>query len=152
MNTATLTPKFIDPPQDGKKNYKVKDTNNVVWFVPPDTIGKMAKGTPCTVEYDVNNFNGKSFNMVKGVVGQPQQSPTIPFPPAIPTVPTFVSADPTPERIYVCGIVNAHVGSSNRMVTVSELIAVTNAAREAWAATFGGQAKPKADLDDDIPI
>lgn len=48
--------------------------------------------------------------------------------------------DPTPERIYVCGIVNSAITSQQvNPMDPAALVAVTNAARQAWSQTLGAK-------------
>lgn len=75
MMQATIVPSFIDAPKPGKRNYSVKDKDNVRWSVPPNIAQQMAKGQAVMVDYEVSEFQGKSYNLVKGIAGSMAQQP-----------------------------------------------------------------------------
>lgn len=140
--TAQIVPSYIDDPKPGKTNYSVKDSSGARWSVPPLEAQKLVKGQVCVVAYRINNFNGKSFNMVERVdvvqapvptpapVAQyapPVQQAQAPLPPA----PTYQPPeDPKGEEIFVTGVVGRAMGSGN--FSVEDIPALTTAAVFAW--------------------
>src|SRR5690242_11345228 len=132
---TTITPKYVDQPKAGKKNWSVKEEAGVSFSVPPKFAPQFRVGLPVTADYSLSHYNGKDFNMVEGatITNPPtayiptpaphQPSPPVPVPgsqyqPPQPapahhangaSLPkAYGSTDAaTAERIFVCGVVNS---------------------------------------------
>lgn len=149
MNTllqATVTPKFIDPPKEGKKNWRVKDANNEVWSIPANLKDKFTVGQPIDIAYEDTSFQGKTFHMVKDARPAAAQSQA-PAPQTNGhTAPhqngnghQAVNKD---EMIFVCGALNNALNSGKVEPSTVAMTAFVNAARQTWAATFGDSGEP----------
>jgi hypothetical protein len=105
-------------------------------------VASIPIGTPIEVEITTKEKDGKTYRDIKRVVsaGAVAVAPK----PAAPTNGARYGAtdDTTAERIYVCGILNAWVAhvAPSRDIKPSDLVNVTEAAREAWRQTFGKKA------------
>lgn len=99
--------------------------------------------------------NAKGYSQIRGFAGQPQQGYQPPpqvvqqaqqqgyRQPSNSAQRPRPQDDGTPERIYVCGIVNAAIHSQQvSPLDAESLVNVTNAARQAYRRTFGGQPAP----------
>lgn len=152
MNTllqATVTPKFIDPPKEGKKNWRVKDANNEAWSIPANLKDKFAVGQPIDIAYEDTSFQGKTFHMVKDArpaaaqaqAPAPQTNGNGHAAPTPAPAGNGYARQPTPlidaERMFVCGAVNAAIQSGRLDLTTASVAGAVNAMRDAWAATFG---------------
>ena len=122
MTTTVVTVDFVNPPREGKKKGSIKTKELGYVGVWPDKLSLFEKGKKYEIEW---KEQGQYKDFVK-MIGQPQAG-------------NGKRDDATPERIFVCGIVNSAVSSGKVEPTVGNLTALTNAAREAWAATFGAQ-------------
>lgn len=136
MLTATITPKYINPPRGSARSGSVKDADGVYWGVPTDMLNQFSAGKVVTVEYETSEYNGKQYKNVKRISAatpaQQQQA--------------TAKADSTSERIFVCGIVNAAVASGKLALDPNAITDAVHAAREAWSMTFGSPEHP------DIPL
>ncbi len=133
----TVQVKFVNAPKPGKKmgNIKLAD-NSIIYFYPDKHT--FAAGS-YQVETEMQTWGDKTVEVVKSVQAASSGGGK------------YGTTDlTTAERIYVCGILNAWVRRPDAEVTVNALVAVTNAAREAWGETFGE--KPKDEMDESIPF
>ena len=127
---ATVYVEAVNQPAPGKKMGSVKTKELGTVWAWPNQLDHMQAGNAYRIKYKVND-NFKSIAEVMGAVVEkakpveaPEQSNAVPV------------VDPLPERIFVCGVVNSAV-SSGKDPTVANLIGIVNAARQAWAETFG---------------
>lgn len=129
MTTATVTVKFVNQPKQGKKMGSIRTQELGFINVWPDKLSNFVAGQKYTIDYaDEGGFK----KLVK--VSEKEATAEPPWEPPGDTQP---HVDPTPERIYVCGIVNAFVSTGKFEPTALNLAALTSAARQAWAQTFG---------------
>lgn len=164
LERAIITVAFIKP-AEGRRSASIKDTNGLWYGIWPDKIGLINVGDSYDIEFVENIKNNVTYRDIKGtpklVNNEPpavaqkvvqavrevdprsrQQQRTVDNSreydqsgeaPARPK-----SKDPTPERIYVCGGLNAAISSHQVNVhDINAIIEVTNNLREAWAATLG---------------
>lgn len=135
---------YVDPPKEGSQytSWSVKDANGNRYYADAAVGQALVKGQVNEVEI-VNGTSkaGKAYQkIIKVISGGQQRQPQTAGQAAARVVGRHSDDDPTPERIYVCGIVNAAIHSQQVIPTdAMALIAVTDAARSAWAATFGGK-------------
>jgi len=159
MSQATITIAGINPPEIGKKQGKVIDTEGNKWNVWGDKLHNYRMGVTYDVVYETNEFNGKNFNVIKTVTPS-NKAPTTKsgddWPGSQPRQtqpPVQQSASPKDEMIFVCGIVNNAMSNTNINpfeITLTELIAMVDKARSAWRNTLG-KAQKADDLADEIP-
>ena len=179
---ATITPKFMDAPREGGKYWSVKGQDDIQWKVHPDIAQHMARGIPVTVEYTVNDFNGKQYNMVKALAGTAQPAPQPAPQPAQPAPVVQPQPAPAPapqpastprpsaahinahfstqaEEIFVTGIVGRAMGSGK--FGPEHISVLTKAAIQAWQNRHGTtapeylgtfEAPPTGQPDDEIPF
>lgn len=148
MNTETITAQFVDPPKPGKKLANVKTADGRRFGFDPSKVSLQPGGT-YTVQTSSREWQGKTYLNIEAVVGAP--------PAAAQSAPRASGSngyakptdDATAERIYCCGIVNAAISSGSLTLSTASLVAATNAARQAWAQTFGGKAQS---YDDEPPV
>lgn len=135
----TTTPKYLDEPKPGKKNWTMKDESGVYFSVSPDMAQGMKIGVPVTLDYRVNNFNGKTFNMVERVYGAavPTTHTTAVTPPTNPNpiqqghnAPAHKNGDAKAREMFVMGCVGRAMGSGQFGVT--DIKTLTLAAADAW--------------------
>ena len=142
MQKATVTVDFVNPPKDGKKfgSIKTKELGYVsVW---PDKLDNFKKGQKYTIQYETTDSGYHNFKaMAGGDFPDSDLGDTGVAPPPLPK-PNYQTApsrpvDPTPERIFVCGIVNSAVSSGRVELDRDAIIALVNEARSAWRETLG---------------
>lgn len=137
MTTITAV-KWYPPKQPGwSGSFKAEDGN--YYGCKEEMVASIPIGTPVEVEITTKEKDGKTYRDIKRVVSagvapaaKPQVNGT-----------RYGSTDDaTAERIYVCGILNAWVAhvAPSRDIKPSDLVTVTEAAREAWRQTFGKKA------------
>lgn len=138
---TTITPRYVDAPKPGKKNWSVKDESGVLFSVPQRFASQFRVGSPVTVDYSVSHHNGKDFNMVEGATGTPQQTPAPPpyVPPAPPPQPAPVqhtnghaaaNVHDKDRAMFIMGAVGRAMGSGSFSVNDVKILAL--AADDAW--------------------
>lgn len=164
------------PPFGSAKSGTIVGDDGVEYKAPTTMLAMIRVGGTYRLSYAENQFNGNTYLMVKrfsdeggqannnGAHQQRAPAPQRQAPPPRPAPryagPTGRPDDPTPERIFVCGGLNAAITS--QVVNPNdtrEIIACVNALRTAWANTFAapaiasGNRKPAADdMNDEIPF
>jgi hypothetical protein len=158
MMQATIVPSFIDPPRPGKKNFSVKDKDNVRWSVPPGIAQNMQKGQAVIVDYEVNEFQGKSYNIVKGIAGS-MSPPSQPQTAARPAPKMNGSKSVGEEAsMFAMGLLNRLYAGTGVFPGFEVLRDQIVQARGAWlnamGQTRGPEVKPPEPppFDDDIPL
>lgn len=153
---TTITPKYLNEPKPGKKNWSIKDEAGVYYSVAPDMVASMKVGQPVTFDYKVNNFQGKDFNIVERVYGtNPSQAA-----PAMLNQPLSSQAgqghnsnghknggDAKSEDIFVCGVVNHAIASQSLPLDAQSLSNAVRNARKAWR-----NGEPKNEPNDEMPF
>lgn len=153
MMQATIVPSFIDPPKPGKKNFSVKDKDNVRWSVPPGIAQQMQKGQAIVVDYEVSDFQGRSYNLVKGMAGS--MSP--PSQPQRPAAPKMNGSKSVGEEasMFAMGLLNRLYAGTGTFPGFDVLRDQIVQARGAWlnamGHTRGEEVKPAAG-DSDAPF
>lgn len=142
VHTITITPRFINPPKEGKTNYSIKDADDFLYSLQPKYLDRIQVGVPVEITYEDRQFNDRWFKMVKAVreVAPAQGANT-------------ASAQDSPiskdEHIYVTGVVGRWGGSGKFEAT--DIKALTLAAADAYDAWLAKRTGKPADLDDEIP-
>ena len=154
---ATITVAGITPPAIGKKQGHIIDSAGSKWNVWGDKLQNYRIGGTYEITYDQNEFNGKTFNVIKSAnpsnaaPSQPsrvEQKPADGWPGPIQQQPSAKD-----EMIFVCGVVNNAMSNTNINpfeITLTELIAMVDKARSAWRNTLG-KSQRRDDMDDGIP-
>ncbi len=151
-----ITVAGITPPGVGKKQGHIIDSEGNKWNVWGDKLQNYRMGVTYDIIYEENEFNGKTFNVIKTAVpsnAQPVQ-PQRQAPQAAP--PQVHGFSPKDEMIFVCGALNNAMANPNSdpfRVQTTELITFINLLRTAWRNTLG---KPPSqvgvEMDDEIPF
>ena len=131
---ASIFVESVNQPAPGKKMGSIKARGVGTIWAWPNQLDKFHSGGTFTIKYKEDN----NFKNVVEILHQEPQAPPPWEPPGDPgkhQSPNPV-IDPLPERIFVCGVVNSAV-SAGKEPTIANLIGIVNAARQAWAETFG---------------
>ena len=139
MTTATVTVKFVNQPNPGKKMGSIKTSELGVIFVWPDKLSQFTPGNKYTIDYaDEGGF--KKLVKVGGTVvdNTPPASPTATTqePPWEPPGNEHREYD-VQECIFICGLINNAVASGKIDLNAVSIAALMSAGRQAWAQTFG---------------
>ena len=69
MASTTVTPKYINPPQAGKKWASINADGTYYSFDPAVIpMSSFQKGVPIGIEYETKPYNGKDYHTIKSVV------------------------------------------------------------------------------------
>jgi hypothetical protein len=143
--TATIDVKYVNPPKNGnaKAPWSVKDAHGQYWKYWPDRSGRIDAGTTIQVEWkEGDEYQGKRDQIITKVIGLDANPP----PPRASTngnaapaaAPRPAQDDRTPERIFVCGIINASIqAGALQPFNAGDIAAVGQAAQQAYAQLFG---------------
>lgn len=144
---TTITPQKFFPPKTEGWSHNIKAADGYFYGCPEKFITLFQIGQPIDVEITIKEKNGTTYRDIKRVIpnGNGHPAPT-PQKPAQAAQGRYGENDATAERIYCAGILNNLVGpyvQKHGAIDAGVLIALTNAARQAWAATFGTKAAPR---------
>lgn len=146
MDPVIITVASKADPKPGGKQGKVVDTAGNSWQVWQDKLALYHIGGSYRIDnYKTNNFNGRTLNVIDrmtpvgahipGALTRTQSAGSIP-------IPSLISKDETPKRIFVCGALNACLNNQSfnpDSLTKGYLIAMTNMFIEVYEETFGRQ-------------
>lgn len=172
MPIANITVSGVTPPAPGKKRAKITDTGGGIYQVDAAQMHNFAPGSSWSVVYKDDSFNGFAFKVIEkfnpagSVNVAPGGTVPIPNPPYQHMAPPQAAkADPLPERIFVCGALNAALGNPNINpggLTEDQVVGLVNNFRRAFARTFGGRRddatapvpnpQVNQDMSDEIPF
>ena len=167
--SETIVVENTKPPFGNAKTGAINTSNGKQFRAPPNMLGMLYPGTTYQVTYAVNEFNGKTYNMVKTIkqVGDEGDAPApTPAPramtngqtaprPAVNQVPTGNQYHPdTQLSIFTCGALNQAIAS--QQVNVMDPQSIAQATRNIMqvykntlgappGATSGAMAHKKAD-------
>ena len=131
MLTSQVTVDYVNEPKEGKPFGSIKTKELGYVSVPPDKLGLFEKGGKYSINYETTDRGYHNFKSLAN--GFPEHD----LPKAFQKPSPRSSEDATPERIYVCGIVNSAIAHGGFALTLTNLVELTNTARSAWAQTFG---------------
>ena len=129
---ASIFVESVNQPAPGKKMGSIKARGIGTIWAWPNQLDKLHSGGTFTIKYKEDN----NFKSVVEILHQEPQAAPPWEPPGQVSTQVTTTVDPLPERIFVCGVVNSAV-SSGKEPTIANLIGIVNAARQAWAETFG---------------
>jgi hypothetical protein len=132
MGQATVTVRYVNPPKAGKTNGSIKDSDGVMYGVPPHMLNNFQQGATYTIDYSERDFRGQTYKTVTTAVltAPPQESGGGKYGPV---------SDATAERIFVCGALNAAIQGGHVEMSDVVLSNVVNILRTVWANTLGGK-------------
>ena len=134
MLTSQVTVDYVNEPRDGKPFGSIKTKELGYVSVHPNDLGLFTKGQKYSINYETVSKGNREFrNFISISNGFPEHD----LPKAFQKPVARSSEDATPERIYVCGIINSAIAHGGFALTLSALVELTNTARSAWAQTFG---------------
>ena len=166
MQVTTIHVTEVVPPQPGKKRGRVKDSSGALYQAGYPLLSSFQPGNSYNIVYKDDSFNNVSFRVIESIQGaaqggQPQSTPyqpttTMPQPRQQYNVPApQTHTDPTAERIFVCGALNAALSNPNMhpaTLTSNQVAGMVKVYREAWDRTFGGKPTVGDDMNDEIPF
>jgi hypothetical protein len=138
--TATIEVKYVNPPKNNPKaSWSIKDALGAYWGFYPEKVGKPSPGDTITVEWSESNYQGKTYKNIEKILTVGTAPDSNSSAPASSPRPAQQD-DRTPERIFVCGIINAAIHSGAlQPFNAGDIAAVGQAAQEAYAQLFGGK-------------
>ncbi len=158
MPTATIVAKYVNPPQEGKKNGTIKTPEGVYYGIPSNWVAQFTQGASYDVEYKENDFKGKTYKTITKFA----MSQAAPAQASGGTGGTYRETSQTDaERMFTCSLLNAFIQSGKVDLSVEDLAGATETLRDVWRLTFGkdGAAKkPNAkpslqeSIGDEIPF
>src|SRR6476620_6069237 len=112
------------PPKAGKKLGTVKTVTGESFGIWPDKLAGVQVGGRYQIEFDENEFNGRTYRKITKVhpaeAAEPSAAPTC-----------------NSEQQFVCSLLRAAIAAGNLQIQTDALVAAIKTARAAWAQTFG---------------
>jgi len=148
MPSATVKVMYVNQPQANKTNGSIKVEDGTYYGVKPAMLGLFQPNNTYEIQYESSEFKGKTYHKVISVKPAPaQQSPG-----RAQGGRGYQTDDVTAERIFVCGAINAAIGSNQLVVQTTDIIQAVNSLRDAWRQTLGKkQSESEAEMNDEIP-
>jgi hypothetical protein len=114
------------PPKAGKKLGTVKTATGESFGIWPDKLSGLQVGGRYEIEFDENEFNGRTYRKITKAlpVGTPSNTGTSPS---------------DAEWQFVCSLLNAAIAAGKLQIQTDALVAAINTTRTAWANTFGAR-------------
>ena len=106
------------PPKAGKKLGTVKTATGDSFGIWPDKLSGLQVGRRYEIEFDENEFNGRTYRKI--TKAQPVGTPSN-------------------EWQFVCSLLNAAIAAGKLQIQTDALVAAINTTRTAWANTFGAR-------------
>ena len=151
MPVAHVQVAYINQPKPGKKRGSIKSADGVLYAAFPDKLSQVTVGGTYDLKYKDDEYQGVVYHVVEEV-----KSSTLAASPAAPIAVASRIDDGTPERIFVCGAINALLSNPNfplADLSTARVTELVNNLRRSWAATFGIKdaktPQPKNDMDGD---
>jgi hypothetical protein len=158
--TVTITPKYVNPPKEGKKYGSLKTDDGVQYAAPPSVTSACEPGVPVTIEWEGQTWGGNPVMVVRRVVGAQHGHNGGAHPHPQPNGNGRHSAaggDAKAREMFIMGVVGRAMGSGQ--FEASHIYDLTAAAAKAWDAVLNGAGHPeqtrgysRRDLDDEIPF
>lgn len=148
MPSAIVKVTYVNQPQANKVNGSIKVEDGTYYGVKPGMLGLFQPNNTYEIQYESSDFKGKTYHKVISVKPAPAANDGV-----APAKVGYKTDDVTAERIFVCGIVNAALTSSQIAPQTTDLVQVVNSAREAWRQTLGKkQTASEEEMGDQIPF
>ena len=133
MKTATVNVRFVNQPSEGKKKGTIKTNDDQIFGVWPDKLAEFQAGGTYEIEYEENDFKGKTYRTVKSVKAASVTSGNG----GAKQIQRETSGKDA-ERIFVCGIINNAVRAGKLSPDDTEaMVHVIRSSRSVWSQTFG---------------
>lgn len=132
MNTATVTPDFVNQPRKNPKfgSIKVGDT---YYSVPVSMLSQFQPKQQYVITYETSDAGYHNVKTVKPVGGGASIT-------AMQGGKYGATDDATAERIFVCGALNAFITAGKIEASAESVRKAVDALRTAWRQTFGAPA------------
>jgi hypothetical protein len=118
------------PPKVGKKLGAVKTAAGESFGIWPDKLSALRVGGRYQIEFDENEFNGRTYRKITNVQAVEAT------PPARRAAHCATEVDYV-EQQFVCALLNAAIAAGTLQIQTDALVAAIKTARAAWAQTFG---------------
>lgn len=136
MPIEQITVAYVNPPKDGAKKGSVKDMHGRYFGVWPDKLAQYEKGQTYEVEYDTQEYNGKTYRHIKRIVsGAASGGGTRPAMRA-------ATSDSKSVEMAVMGIIGRAFHGTGMVPDEASLTAMVRTVRLAWENGFKDIPKP----------
>ena len=137
MHTEMIQVQYVYPPKPGKKKGTIKTIDGKLFGVPANALSDFKPNETYAVEYAEQEWKGQTYRTITKATLQANGSAD---PSLRPTRNTYRETSPADaERMFVCSLLNAEIGSGKLSLNTKELIEAIERTRAAWANTFGRQ-------------
>lgn len=76
LQTVTITPKYVNPPKEGKKYGTIKTADGMSYAAGPAVTSQCQPGVPVTIEWEGQQWSGSPVMVVNRVVAPAAGAPT----------------------------------------------------------------------------
>lgn len=124
MQTATIIPRFVNPPKGNASSASIKDKDGVYWGIPASMMAKFAANVAVTVNYEETppNQEGRTYRNIKSIVETPK-----------PVAQAMAQSQASTGRdIFITGVVQRAMQTGKFDVT--DIKRLTLATADAWDA------------------
>jgi hypothetical protein len=135
MHTETIRVQYVNPPRPGKKKGTIKTSDGKLFGVWADALSGFTPNEAYAVEYVEQEWRGQTYRTITKATLQTNGTAD---PPPGPSRNTYRETTPVDaERMFVCSLLNAAIGSGKLLLKTDDLVTAIKATRAAWISTFG---------------
>ena len=146
-----ITPKYLDPPKQGKKMAKVKDEAGDVYWLPPDYLNWLQKGEPADLTWNQQKWGNMDARVVTAINGRDITGAAQPGPgdrpaPAANNAPVRTATDSEKSLEMFCMGVVGRVGGAGIIQSPQEIPLWLQSAKDAWETIIQGKRPRMVDI------
>lgn len=145
--TAEITCQYVNQKKAGKTFGSIKSSEGDYYFAMPSMLNSFREGEVCKIEFTEDDSKGSLFRQVTKKIGG--------APPASPNMPQVRSrTNPVDsENMFTTALLKSFIEAGKLELSTTEVVAATNAIRQAYRMTFGGSEaqRNETDMQDEIP-
>lgn len=150
QNHSHITPKYLNPPKQGKKMASVKDENDDLYWLPPDFLSWLQKGEAADITWNAQKWGSMDARVVTAINGRditgaaqpgPQDRPA----PSPAHAPTRSTSDSEKSLEMFCMGVVGRIGGAGVIQQPQEIPLWLQAAKDAWETIIQGKAPRMVD-------
>lgn len=150
QNHSHITPKYLDPPKQGKKMAKVKDEAGDIYWLPPDFLSWLQKGEGADITWNQQKWGEMDARVVIAINGRDITGAAQPGrndrPAPSPThAPTRSASDSEKALEIFCTGVVQRVAGAGMIQAPTDIPMWLQGAKDAWETIIQGKAPRMVD-------
>ena len=156
MPVEQVTVAYVNPPKDGGKKGSIKDMHGRYFGVWPDKLALYQKGNTYEIEYDVEEYQGRTYRNVKRIINGAGGTHA-PSGRGAPTPAAGRGMDTKSVEMAVMGIIGRAFQGTGTIPDEAALTRMVRTIRKAWVNGFNDELSHppeqyENELNDEVPF